>query len=90
MLFSNLYLSPTVNAREIIMKYQESRLDRSFMGPPLSGRDLGQAGKARPLHACLRKVNSGTAKKKLERVGTPRNWNCCKILPRTASRRLGE
>ena len=39
------------------------------MGPPLSGRDVGQAGKARPLHACLRKVNGGTAKKKLERLG---------------------
>ena len=32
------------------------------MGPALSGRDFGQAGKARPLHACLKKVDGGAAK----------------------------
>ena len=45
------------------------------MGSALSGRDFGQAGKARPLHACLRKVDGGTAKIELERLGKPKR-NC--------------
>ena len=45
------------------------------MGSALSGRDFGQAGKARPLHACLRKVDGGTAKIELECLGKPKR-NC--------------
>ena len=45
------------------------------MGSALSGRDFGQAEKARPLLACLRKVDSGAAKIELDRLGKPRNWN---------------
>ena len=45
------------------------------MGSTLSGRDFGQDGKARPLHACLRKVVGGTAKIELERLGKPKR-NC--------------
>ena len=45
------------------------------MGSTLSGRDFGQDGKARPLHACLRKVDGGTAKIELERLGRPKR-NC--------------
>ena len=45
------------------------------MGSALSGRDFGQAGKTRPLHACLRKVDGGTAKIELERLGKPKR-NC--------------
>ena len=45
------------------------------MGSALSGPDFGQAGKARPLHACLRKVNGGTTKIELERLGKPKR-NC--------------
>ena len=39
------------------------------MGSTLSGRVFGQAGKAHPLHVCLRKVDGGTAKIELERLG---------------------
>ena len=47
------------------------------MGSALSGWDFGQAGKARPLHACLKKVVGGTAKIELEHLGKPkRNCGC--------------
>ena len=45
------------------------------MGSALSGRDFGQAGKAHPLHACLRKVDGGTTKTELEHLGKPKR-NC--------------
>ena len=52
------------------------------MGSALSGRDFGQAGKARPLHACLRKVDGGTTKIELERLRKPKLTADVKILPR--------
>jgi len=45
------------------------------MGSALSGQDFVKAGKARPLHACLRKVDGSTAKIELERLGKPKT-NC--------------
>ena len=45
------------------------------MGSALSGQDFVKAGKARPLHACLRKVDGSTAKIELERLGKPKR-NC--------------
>ena len=51
------------------------------MGSALSGQDFVKVGKAHPLHACLRKVDGGTAKLNWNVWGSRKGTADVKILP---------